>query len=315
MNKNINIKPVQQRTPEKTEWLTLTVIGVNYLVFAGLSYFYHVIPLWLLIPLAGFSLALYSSLQHEVLHGHPTPWQWLNELLLFPALILWIPYALYKETHLQHHNNQHLTDPGRDPESFYLPAERWQAMPHYQQQFFRLLNTFTGRILLGPIYWVAQLFYHEALAMLGGDRRKLRIWGVHLLATVPVWYWVTVVCGLTVWQYLLFFVYPGIALSLVRSYLEHRAVADPAHRSVIVEAGPVMSLLFLNNNLHAIHHEQPGLAWYRLPGVWRQQRDQVLAGNDHYYYTGYAEVLSKFALRVKEPPAYPLPTRPVQPAI
>src|SRR3546814_3895233 len=73
--------------------------------------------------------------------------------------------------------------------------------------------------------------------------------------------------------YLLLFVYPGIALSLVRSFLEHQARPEVSERSVIVESGPLMSLLFLNNNLHLVHHDKPGLPWYRIPAFYRQRRD------------------------------------------
>ena len=75
------------------------------------------------------------------------------------------------------------------------------------------------------------------------------------------------------WVYLLLFVYPGASLTLLRSYLEHRAHDEVDARTIIVEAGPVMSLLYLNNNLHAAHHDEPGLAWYRAAGRYRQHRD------------------------------------------
>ncbi len=40
---------------------------------------------------------------------------------------------------------------------------------------------------------------------------------------------------------------------LVRSYLEHQPRDKVGERTAIVESGPVMSLLFLNNNLHTMH--------------------------------------------------------------
>src|SRR3546814_8485290 len=101
------------------------------------------------------------------------------------------------------------------------------------------------------------------------------------------------VCGLPLWQYLLLFVYPGIALSLVRSFLEHQARPEVSERSVIVESGPLMSLLFLNNNLHLVHHDKPGLPWYRIPAFYRQRRDLFLASNDGYHFKGYREVFRR----------------------
>ncbi|MGB1008403.1 MAG: fatty acid desaturase [Thiolinea sp.] len=291
---------------QETEWPTLILIGLNYALFIGLTLYFAEFSWWLILPLAAFQQALFGSLQHEVLHGHPTRYQWLNELLVFPALNLWIPYPIYKKSHLIHHNNQHLTDPVRDPESFYIPEQRWQTMPAWQQAYQRFYHTFAGRILWGPLHVVFSLFYYETRALLAGDTAKWRIWGIHVIACLPVVWWVFGVCEIPVWQYLLLFIYPGLSLTLIRSYLEHRAVPDPGHRSVIVEAGPFFSLLFLNNNLHAVHHANPGLAWYRIPAVWRAERERVLQRNDAYYYPGYGAVLRQYFLRKKEDPCFRL---------
>ena len=42
----------------------------------------------------------------------------------------------------------------------------------------------------------------------------------------------------------------------------------------VVKTNPLLSLLFLNNNLHFAHHKYPQLAWYRLPEVYRSEADQ-----------------------------------------
>ena len=67
-----------------------------------------------------------------------------------------------------------------------------------------------------------------------------------------------------------------------------------------------MSLLYLNNNLHSVHHCKPGIAWYRLPAHWRVQRDEVLAANGGYHYSGYAEIIRRYAFTSREPVVWPL---------
>lgn len=302
------VKPLNKRTlsTQKTEWPTIVLIWLNYTLFACLTFYYQQLSWWLILPLAAFQQALFSSLQHEVLHGHPTSRQWLNELLVFPAVNLWIPYPIYKESHLIHHNNQHLTDPARDPESFYIPAQRWQQLPAWQQAYYRFYHTFAGRILWGPIHVIGSLFYHEVPKLLAGDNKAWRIWSLHALSCSLVLYWLIAVCQMPLWQYLLVFIYPGVVLTLIRSYLEHRAADDPQHRSVIVEAGPFFSLLFLNNNLHAVHHEQPRLAWYKIPAVWRTEREKVLEQNAGYYFESYWAVMRQYFGRAKEDPCFRL---------
>jgi fatty acid desaturase len=50
-------------------------------------------PLWVVAPVVVVLLTLHSSLQHEIIHGHPTRWGWFNRLLAtfhFPSGCLFI---------------------------------------------------------------------------------------------------------------------------------------------------------------------------------------------------------------------------------
>ena len=42
-------------------------------------------------------------------------------------------------------------------------------------------------------------------------------------AIALVWLWVSAICGMPFWQYVLFIAYLGNALQVMRSYAEHRA--------------------------------------------------------------------------------------------
>ena len=75
----------------------------------------------------------------------------------------------------------------------------------------------------------------------------------------------------------------------------------------IVEAAPVWSLLYLNNNLHVAHHTRPSLAWYRLPAYYRAERAALIARNRGYVIHGYGEIFRRYLVRSKEPVAYPEP--------
>ena len=93
---------------------------------------------------------------------------------------------------------------------------------------------------------------------------------------------------------------------MVRSFIEHRAVEKMEHRTAIVDAHWFWRLLFLNNNFHALHHTNPTMAWYRIPQVWRSEREQVIAGNGGYYLSGYGEVARRWLFRPREPVIHPL---------
>jgi fatty acid desaturase len=294
------------RAAASIEWPTVLVAAATYAAFALLTWHYDALPWWLLVPLGGYVVALHGSLQHETIHGHPTPWSRINDLLVWPSLWLWMPYRIYRDSHLLHHRNDHLTDPLGDPESFYVTPEAWTRLGPLRRGLAWGLNTLAGRLLLGPAACALRLYGSAAAALARGDTRDLGAWLQHAAAAALTLFWVIGICGVPLAGYLAFFAYPGLALTLLRSFLEHRAREAPGERSVVVEAGPVMSLLYLNNNLHALHHAEPGLAWYRLPARYRARRDDLLSGNGGYRYAGYLEVAARYLLKAKEPPVHPL---------
>ena len=294
----------------RLEWPTLLVLAGTYGAFGLLTWFHASLPWWLLLPLGAYTVCLHGSLQHEAVHGHPTSRTWVNEALMLPSLWLWMPYRIYRETHLRHHHDERLTDPTLDPESYYVTPERWATLGPLHRGLLWARNTLLGRLALGPAICTWGLFRNEALGLLRGDGRHLRSWALHLIRCALVLAWVIGVCGMPVLEYLAFFAYPGLSLTLLRSFLEHQARDNPGERSVLVEAGPAMSLLFLNNNLHALHHDQPGLAWYRLPARYRTRRSDLLAANGGYRYSGYLEIAARYLLWPKEPLAHPHPLGP-----
>ena len=97
-----------------------------------------------------------------------------------------------------------------------------------------------------------------------------------------------------------------ISLSLIRSFAEHRAHPGVEQRTVIVESRGPLALLFLNNNLHALHHAEPGLAWYRLPSRFRARRGELLTANGGYRFSGYGEIFLRYFLWPKEHVRHPL---------
>lgn len=289
----------------RLELPTWILVLVTYGGWLGVTWCYRFLPLWLVLPLATGLLTLHGSLQHEAIHGHPTRWRALNAWVAGVPLSLWLPYAIYRESHLGHHGAARLTDPIDDPESYYLTSASWQRCGPVRRALLRAMSTLPGRVLLGPPTVLVRFFSAEWHALRAGNGRHVTAWLGHLAACAPVLGWVLVLCRIPLGQYLAVFVIPGLALTLVRSFIEHRPAATQGERTAIVEAGPLMSLLFLNNNLHAVHHAAPGLPWYELPARYRRDREQVLAGNGRFLFRGYGEVFGRYALRAKDLPVHP----------
>lgn len=82
------------------EWPTLLLLVATYGLWAiGTTQAFE-ISAFLGILLTGLAIAQFSSLQHEILHGHPFRSRALNEALAFPALTLTVPYGRFRDTHL-----------------------------------------------------------------------------------------------------------------------------------------------------------------------------------------------------------------------
>jgi fatty acid desaturase len=287
------------------EWPTLLVAAAIYAGFAALTWFYHELPWWLVLPAGAYLVAWHGSLQHEAVHGHPTRWPRLNELLVFPSLWLWLPYRVYHDTHIAHHREQHLTDPLDDPESYYMTAEQWRGCGRGMRCMLWLRNTVTGRLLLGPLLAGWCLWRRELPRLLRGERGAIKAWALHVPACAVVLLWAVAVCDIPLEEFILFFAYSGTALTLLRSFAEHQAATDPQHRSVVVEAAWPMALLYLNNNLHALHHREPARPWYALPSRYRDQRHAILSANGGYRFRGYAELIARYLLWPKEAVVHP----------
>ena len=275
-----------------------------YGAFAAVTLGYHALPWYAVLALGGCVVTWHGSLQHEVVHGHPTPWRWVNRALVFPSLWLWLPFELYRATHLHHHRTEQLTVPAIDPESAYLLENCYRALPRWRRALERWQRCLAGRLLIGPIAEIAKLGCSE-LARARDGNLDARAWAIHAAAVGVVLLWVIAVCSIPFVEYLVLFVLPGTSFTLLRSFAEHRAAESPSHRTVIVEAEAPLALLFLNNNLHALHHREPWRAWYELPRRYRQHREEVLALNGHYVFKGYREVARRFGLRPRDAVVHP----------
>ena len=286
------------------EWPTwLLIVGCHAAWLAVLLGHRALGPAWVLlaVPL----VTLHSSLQHEALHGHPTRSRRLNELLVFPALGLFVPYRRFRDLHVRHHVDARLTDPYEDPESWYLGVGDWERSGPVMRALLRANATLLGRVTLGPALGLAGFWRSERRAALAGEPGVRRAWLLHVAALAPV-VAVLAAAGVPVWLYALGVAYPAMSVLMVRTFVEHRAAERVGERTVVVEAGPVMSLLFLNNNLHAVHHAAPAVPWHALPARWRATRDATLAANGGYRYPGgYAEVAARWLVTRREPVVHP----------
>ena len=283
-------------------------IGI-YGSFLLLTWNFQALPLWLGAPSLALVLTWHGSLQHETIHGHLTRWRAVNTALGWAPLALWLPYAIYRETHLRHHGagRRDLTHPGHDPESHYVSASALARIGPVGRVALQLNCTLAGRLVIGPAIAVLRLWHSELFRR--SDRHQVNLWLRHAAGVALVLVWVTGVCGISLLFYALAVVYPSVSLALLRSFAEHRAASAPPHRTAIVEAHPFWALLFLNNQLHLVHHQRPDLPWYELPRACRVLAPETEVGPGLLFRGGYAEIMRRYLFRpfisVEHPGAEP----------
>lgn len=273
--------------------------------FALVTLAYHDLPWWVLAPLGGWFVCWHGQLQHEHLHGHPTRWPLLNGLLVAPSFGLWLPYMRYRDLHMAHHRAAVLTDPVQDNESFYVTAPTWARLPRPLKALLWANQTLAGRLSMGPLLVVLPWLWSELRLLGRGEAAVWLGWLLHALALLPLLWWLTAVCRIPLGEYLLVFVWPGLTLTLIRSFYEHRSPAAQGRDSVIVERPGLLGLLFLNNNLHALHHDKPGLPWYALPAEFAARRADFVGGPHDFRFDSYAAWFRRYLFRPKDSPVYP----------
>jgi fatty acid desaturase len=177
----MNTGSILQSDSRAVEWPTLLVFVATYAVWAIATTLIWDLSPTLAILTAALAIAQYSSLSHEVLHGHPFPSRRLSEALVFPGLTVYVPYLRFKDLHLQHHFDPALTDPYDDPESNYVDPAVWARLSAPARALLRFNNTLAGRMLLGPAI--------STWALVRGDVRVTGGWRWPGRCICRVWRW------------------------------------------------------------------------------------------------------------------------------
>ncbi len=298
------IIPPERAMRPLVEWPTLGMIIVCYVGWWIALMWAPQFSATLAVVLLAVLIALHSSLQHEVLHGHPFRSALLSEAMVFPAVGLFVPYQRFRDLHLQHHYDPNLTDPYDDPESNYMDPAVWSVTSPLMKRLYRFNNLLLGRMVVGPILSLWGLYRADAIAVAQRNSCVTRAYLWHGLGMVPV-LWLVWISPLSIATYLLAS-YMGLSLLKIRTFLEHRAHEKVPGRTVIIESRGPLSILFLNNNYHAVHHANPCLPWYQLPAFYAARRSVFLERNKSYFYRSYADVFRQYFLRSKDPVPHPL---------
>lgn len=288
------------RRRRKRAWVevpTLCIVLLTYGGWLAITAAYGHWPLWIVAPVGAVLLTLHSSLQHEIIHGHPTRWASVNRLIGMVPLSFWLPFDRFRHNHLSHHTDERLTDPLDDSESFYWTPEDWARLRPASRALLQMQQTLAGRILIGSFWRIVVFLRADLRALIANEERMRAIWIEHLLWCIPVILWLKLVCHMPLWVYVAALVLPANGILLIRSFAEHRALPETRQRTALVERAWLLGPLFLFNNLHALHHEAPAIPWYQYNARYRVERERLIAENGGLIYLTYFDVARRFLFR------------------
>ena len=178
------------------------------------------LPVAVEIVALGVLGAWYNSLQHEVIHGHPTPWR-ARQHGRSPSCrsASSCRSAVYRALHLAHHRD------ARPHRSRHRPGELLRDAARRGRAPGRSAAGTCARRARSPGGWCSA---RRSSPRAGGGRRAQRAHaapGLRVAATSPPSPPCSLVVratGMSVWTYVVGVVWAGGALSLLRSFAEHR---------------------------------------------------------------------------------------------
>lgn len=286
---------------EAGEWRTLGVIVAVYGLTVLTVVRYDVLTVWLAIPLLAVLGAWHLSMQHEIIHGHPFTDQRINDALGSIPITLWIPYFAFKKDHIEHHSSD-LTNPALDNESYYVSQQQWDNAGPLRRAAWTANRTILFRMFVWTIVSTITYVVSVLKRAARGDASDRRTVVLHVIGVAAVVYLVAL-SSMPVWQFALGTMYGGRILNAIRPFPEHKYQSGVETRTAMIMAGPFMSLLMLNNNLHIAHHEEPWVAWYRVKALSNRVNAVERAREAGVLYEGgYAEVFRKFSFMPVDSP-------------
>ena len=286
------------------DWRTLIIATLVYIGWFASVFTHKQLPWWATFALLTWFGAWHLSLQHELVHGHPFRNSKLNAALASLSVTMWVPFLSFKRDHISHHNTT-LTHPQLDTESYYAIPETWQNSGRLLRAIYWANRTLAFRLTVWSVFSAVQYFIADAWRAVRNVGNARAAWFLHIPALVAVIYIVTNLAGMSMVEYLIGGVFGSHSLNMMRSFAEHKTLDNESTRTAMIDAGWLMGMLMLNNNLHIAHHDEPSAPWYEVPAVAKRTNAYERAANiDSLYKGGYGEIIRRFTFKPYDQPVY-----------
>ncbi len=306
INPVVSINNSNSRTFLKSrgDWRTLIIAALVYVGWFATVFTHKQLPWWATFALLTWFGAWHLSLQHELVHGHPFQNPKFNAALASLSVTLWVPFLSFKRDHISHHNTT-LTHPELDTESYYSLPEKWQKSNRLLRTIYWANRTLAFRLTVWSVFSAVQYFVADAWRAIRNVDNARSAWLLHIPALIAVTFLVTQAADMSVLEYLVGGVFGSHSLNMMRSFSEHKTLGNETTRTAMIDAGWLMSILMLNNNLHIAHHDEPSTPGYLGPETAERTTAYERAEKiDSLYKGGYGEIIRRFTFKPYDQPVY-----------
>jgi fatty acid desaturase len=183
--------------------------------------------------------------------------------------------------------------------------ERWQNSGWFLRAVYWANRTLAFRLTVWSVFSAVQYFIADAIRAIRNIGNARSAWALHIPGLIAIVYIVNNLAGMSMVEYVIGGVFASHSLNMMRSFAEHKTLDDETTRTAMIDAGRIMSLLMLNNNLHIAHHDEPSAPWYEVPEVAKRTRAYERAQKiNSLYEGGYGEIIRRFTFKPYDQPVY-----------
>ncbi len=242
-------------------WPTLLLMGMILFAWTWIGWraFFDGLSLWIAFVCNTTLAYMAFTPQHEAVHGSVSKkYAALNGVVgRLSGVPLLSPFHAFKRLHLTHH--KHTNDPETDPD-FWSGKGPWFIL---------------------PLRWLTQDFYYWYISITSiKETSKTR--KTEVIGTLVVFYgtagWMALNGHLeaVIWAWIVPSRVASALLAFMFDYLPHRphriaAKTNPFKATRNIQA-PGVTMIFLAQNYHLVHHVFPTAPFYRYARIWRRHQ-------------------------------------------
>ena len=242
-------------------WPTLLLTGLILFAWTWVGWraFFDGLSLWIAFVCNTTLAYMAFTPQHEAVHGSVSKkYAALNGVVgRLSGVPLLSPFHAFKRLHLTHH--KHTNDPEKDPD-FWSGKGPWFIL---------------------PLRWLTQDFYYWYISITSiketSKTRKTEVIGTLVVFYGTAW-WMALNGHLeaVIWAWIVPSRVASALLAFMFDYLPHRphriaAKTNPFKATRNIQA-PVVTMIFLAQNYHLVHHVFPTAPFYRYVRIWRRHQ-------------------------------------------